>query len=254
MPIALEPPPTQANHRIRLAPGDLRHLRQAFVADHALEIAHQHRIRMRAGNGPDDVEGAVDVGDPVAHGFVQRILERLRSRFDRDDGRSQQLHPEHVLNLPLDVDAAHVHDAFEPVTRRHGCRGDAMHPGSGLRDDAGLAEPVGEQRLSDAVVDLVRAGVVEVLALQVDLRAAQFVGPPLRVINRARAPDEVLQLAVEFRDESRGRSGSARIRRAAGRARGSVFRRRTRRHKDRSGRSRRADRKGSAGWPEVACA
>jgi hypothetical protein len=32
----------------------------------------------------------------------------------------------------------------------------------------------GQQGLADGVVDLVRAGVVEVLALEVDLRAADF--------------------------------------------------------------------------------
>jgi hypothetical protein len=40
--------------------------------------------------------------------------------------------------------------------------------GAGLGDDARLAEPPREQHLADAVVDLVRAGVVEVLALEED--------------------------------------------------------------------------------------
>src|SRR5690606_163215 len=45
----------------------LRHLPAALLADHALEVAHHRGIRMRPGNRADDVEGGVDVGDPVAH-------------------------------------------------------------------------------------------------------------------------------------------------------------------------------------------
>ena len=46
-------------------------------------------------------------------------------------------------------------------------------PGAGLRDHAPLAHEAREQRLAEHVVDLVRAGVREVLALQVDARAAE---------------------------------------------------------------------------------
>ncbi len=38
--------------------------------------------------------------------------------------------------------------------------------GTGLGDEPGLAHPLGEKRLTDDVVDLVRTGVVEILALQ----------------------------------------------------------------------------------------
>ena len=47
------------------------------------------------------------------------------------------------------------------VARRH-----AVLAGAGVGDDALLAHPFGEQRLADHVVDLVRPGVVEVLALE----------------------------------------------------------------------------------------
>jgi hypothetical protein len=40
--------------------------------------------------------------------------------------------------------------------------------GACLGDDALLAKPTGDQSLAERVVDLVRAGVAEVLALQVD--------------------------------------------------------------------------------------
>ena len=76
------------------------------------------------------------------------------------------------MRLPLDVLRAHVHHAFEAKARRNGGRGHAVLAGAGLGDDARLAHAPGEQRLADGVVDLVRAGVVQVLALEADLRAA----------------------------------------------------------------------------------
>ena len=44
--------------------------------------------------------------------------------------------------------------------------GDAVLAGAGLGDEPGLAHALGEQGLAEHVVDLVRAGVVEVLALE----------------------------------------------------------------------------------------
>src|SRR5204862_7314513 len=63
-----------------------------------------------------------------------------------------------------------------------------------------------QQRLTDAVVDLVRAGVVEILALQVDARAPTAVdgaGQFLDQREARRAIDVVGEELVEFGDERR---------------------------------------------------
>ena len=60
-----------------------------------------------------------------------------------------------------------------------------------------------EHRLPDGVVDLVRAGVVQVLALQEDLRAAEFAAQSCRVVDRARPSDEMLQFVLKLLDERR---------------------------------------------------
>ena len=48
------------------------------------------------------------------------------------------------------------------------------------------------------IVDLVRAGVVELVALEIDLGAAEMLGQPLGEIERARAADIMFEEAVEF--------------------------------------------------------
>ena len=189
------------DHGVRVAARRRRHLRQAFLADHALEIAHHHRVRVRPGDGADDVEGRFDVRHPVAHRFVERILQRLRAGQDGDDGRAEELHPEHVLRLPFHVLRAHVDHAFHAEARGDGRGRNAVLPGTGLGNHALLAEALGEQRLTDAVVDLVRAGVIEVLALEPDLRAARLFRPALRVVDRRRPADIVRELVLEFADE-----------------------------------------------------
>jgi len=60
-----------------------------------------------------------------------------------------------------------------------------------------------QQNLADAVVDLVRAGVVQLFALEVDLRATAELGQTLGEIQRARTSDvvtlEIGQLFLERR-------------------------------------------------------
>ena len=105
----------------------------------------------------------------------------------------EQLHAEHVRRLAADVFFAHVDDAIEAEVGTGGGRRDAMLAGAGFGDHALLAHAQREQRLADRVVDLVGAGVVEVLALEPDLGAAALLAEPLGMIKRRRAADVVLQ-------------------------------------------------------------
>ena len=78
-----------------------------------------------------------------------------------------------------------------------------MLPGAGLGDHAWFAHALGQQCLTDHVVDLVRTGVIQVFTLKVNLCAAHFVGPATRMINRAGPTDKVLQLVMKFTQKLR---------------------------------------------------
>ena len=75
--------------------------------------------------------------------------------------------------------------------------------GAGLGDDAGLAHALGKQDLTEAIVDLVRTGVVQLVALEIDLCAAQFFRQALGEIKRARPASimgiQMRQFRLEFR-------------------------------------------------------
>ena len=73
-----------------------------------------------------------------------------------------------------------------------------MLAGAGLGDDASLPHPLREQRLSERVVDLVRAGVRQVFALEEDARAAERRRQPPRLVERRRPSDVVAQQRCEL--------------------------------------------------------
>src|SRR5436190_17552586 len=92
---------------------------------------------------------------------------------------------------------------------------DAVLPCAGLGDDAPLAHARGEQRLPERVVDLVRAGVGEVLALEDDAGAARPCRQAPGLVERRR-PDDVVaqqlrQLAVKCGILAHGEVGGGQL-------------------------------------------
>src|SRR5258708_19712476 len=78
-----------------------------------------------------------------------------------------------------------------------------MLAGAGLGDNALFADAPRHNDLAEHVVDLVRAGMVELLALEIDFRAAEMPGEALGEIQRRRPADIVPEIAVHFRLECR---------------------------------------------------
>ena len=161
---------------------------------------------MRPDRGAEQVVRAVRIGHPVAQRLVDRRAQRLVAARDRHDLGAEQLHAPDVRRLALHVDRAHVDDAGHAEPRAGRGRSDAVLARAGLRDDALRAEPLGEQRLADRVVDLVRARVREILALQPDL-GAPAARQLARQRERRRASDPGAQLALELG----AKAGSAQV-------------------------------------------
>ena len=73
-----------------------------------------------------------------------------------------------------------------------------MLPGAGLRDDALFAHSPRHHDLAKHVVHLVRASVVQLLAFEIDLGAAQVLGEAFGVIQRRWPADIVFEIAIHF--------------------------------------------------------
>jgi hypothetical protein len=163
------------------------------MADHRLKVTHDHRVRVRADDRADDVVRSLQVRRPIADRLVGRVFQRARAGRHTDDSCAQQFHPKHVERLPRHVDLAHIDVALQAEHRRRRRRGHAVLARAGLGDQPRFAHPPREQRLAEGVVDLVRAGVVQVLALEVDRRAAHARGQA-RGFGQRRRPTAIVPL------------------------------------------------------------
>ena len=201
-PIAFEPPPTHATTASGSSPELLEHLLTRLPPDDALQLAHDRRVRVRPDAGADEVVRRLDVRDPVADRLARRLLQRARAELHRAHLGAEEPHALDVRALAAHVLGAHVHDALEPEARADGRRRDAVLPRSGLGDDAPLAEPDGEERLADRVVDLVCPGVQQILALEQHSLAGRR--EPRCLVERRRAAGEPRRAARRARRGTRG--------------------------------------------------
>src|SRR5690554_3594088 len=112
---------------------------------------------------------------------------------------TQKLHAEDVRLLALNVGGAHIDDTRQAETCCHGGGCDAVLAGTRLRDDARLAHALCEQDLAEAVVDLVTAGVVQVLALEEYLRAAKMAREVFGMIKLGRTASVMGGKRLQFR-------------------------------------------------------
>ena len=149
--MALEPPPTQAQiasgWSCRTSPGAAA----GFLADDLLEVAHHGRERVRARDGAEEqVVRVLDVGDPVAQGFVDGVLQDLVAKGHLDHFGAEHTHAGHVEGLTAGVDLAHVDAALEAEHGAIRWRWPRRVAGAGLGDHAGLAHALDEQGLAGA--------------------------------------------------------------------------------------------------------
>ena len=174
-----------------------------LLADDLLEIADDGRERVRSGHGAEQVVGGLHVGDPVAQRLVDGVLEDAGAELDLHHLGAEQSHAGHVQRLAAGVHLTHVDTALEPEQRADRGRGHTVLAGAGLRDHAGLAHALDQQGLAERVVDLVGAGVVQILTLEEHARvdADAFVEPlrEPRHLGQRRGPSDVQPVeAVEL--------------------------------------------------------
>ena len=176
---------------------ELGALLAGLVTDDTVELADHPRVRVRPHDRAKAVVGVLDRRHPVAHCLVDGVLERLAARLGGPNLGAEQLHPKDVELLALDVDGAHVDDTLHAEQGSGRRAGDTVLTGAGLGDDAGLAHALGEQGLAEHIVDLVAAGVVEVLSLEEDA-AAEFFAETMAFRQRRRTARVGAQQMIEF--------------------------------------------------------
>jgi hypothetical protein len=185
-------------------PAGLGHdLSPRLIPDHRLEVAHDGRVGVRAERGAEQVVRVAHGRHPVADRLVDGVFQGACARIHRPHLRAEQFHAQDVRLLPGDVHCAHVDHALQPQQRGRGGRGDPVLPRARLRDHPALADALRQERLPQRVVDLVRAGMRQILAFEVDLRAARVAGQPPGMGQGGRPADVGAQQVVQLGRERR---------------------------------------------------
>ena len=181
----------------------IQELRTCLAPDDRLEVPHHLRERMRPHDRSDRIQVIGRVRQVLLESTVHGFLQRGRSPRHRHQPAPQNAHLRDVRVLFLDVHLAHVDLAGNAHQCTGGCQCHPVLTGSGFGNHLLLAHEAGQQCFAQAVVDLVRTRMVEVLALEMDLRAAQLLRQPPCMEDRAR-PTHVVglqrrQLLLEVR-------------------------------------------------------
>ena len=189
------------------AAGHFGELFARFDAHDVLEIAHHHREGVRADNRADGEESRVGLRHIGVKGAVDGFLEGAPTKANRYHFGTEQFHAGDVGGFLGDVDLAHVDFTLHAEIGRRSGERHAMLTGAGFGHQLGFAHVLGEERFGHTVVEFMSAGMVQVFALGVDLRAAAHVGEVLEVRDRGRAALKMLAHIAQIANEL-GRFGN----------------------------------------------
>ncbi len=197
-------PATHAGQHCRRQPGFLlQDLLLDLLPDHAMKVTDHGWVRMRAEDAAQQIMRRAHVGDPIPHGFIDGVFQRSGAGTDAADLRPEQAHAVYIQLLTAHIFLAHVDNAFHAEEGAHGRGGYSVLPSAGLGDDAVLAHAARQQSLAEAVVDLVGAGVQQILAFEVNACPAQLPGQALCQVERRRTsgivPEQQIELGVKDR-------------------------------------------------------
>jgi hypothetical protein len=120
--------------------------------------------------------GVVHVGDPVAKGFVDGVLEDGRAVVNGYHFGPQTLHPEDIGPLSFHIYRSHINGAAKTELGRHSGCGHAVLTGSGFGDDPGLAHTSDQKALPHDIIGLMGAGMIQVFPFDVDAGPAEMTG------------------------------------------------------------------------------
>ena len=154
-----------------------------FFGDNALHLGYNVRIRMRTHGRTYDVEGILWMTAPVADSFRAGIAQRHIACAHRVHLGSQHLHTLYVGMLSFHIGGTHENLTLHVHQGAYRSCSHTVLSGSGFGNDAGLAHLLGHENLTDGVVNFVCTGMVQVLALQIEL-ASVLLAHALGIIKR----------------------------------------------------------------------
>ena len=136
-----------------------------FLADHALEVTHDHGEGMRSHHGTQAVMRVIHAICPLAHRLIHGILQSHRAAGHGMHLRAEKLHAINVQRLTIRILLAHEDLTLHAKQRCCRRRRNAVLSRARLRDQSRLPHLLCEKRLTKHVVDLMRSRVIQILTL-----------------------------------------------------------------------------------------
>ena len=162
------------HHRVGQLALLLPELLPDLPGDDGLEVPDDGGERMGTHDRAQAVVGVADAARPLPHSLGDSVLQGGCAGGDGHYPRPQQPHFIDIEGLAPGILLPHEHHALHTHEGGGGGGGHAVLPRSGLRDEPSLAHPLGQERLTQHVVDLMGSRVVQVLPLEIDLGSPQI--------------------------------------------------------------------------------
>ena len=145
--------------------------------------------------------GVFNICHPIAKGFVDGVLEGAGPSLYRNHRCAKKLHASDVEGLTFGINLTHVDDTLEPKKCGSGCARYSVLPSACFGDYACLSHALSQKRLTQNVVDFVRARVIEVFPLQEHADVTSVRGESFRFGNDAWSTGVSFVEFCQFEDE-----------------------------------------------------
>src|SRR5438552_3302891 len=117
-----------------------------------MKVSNHDRIRMRTVSSSENIVRCPDVGDPVTHRLINRLLQCLLSGMNGNDFRAKHFHSVNIQSLSLAISRSHVNDAFKPEHGGNCCGGNAVLTCPGFGDDPAFSHAASQENLPYGIV------------------------------------------------------------------------------------------------------
>mmetsp|Transcript_9355 Transcript_9355/g.20199 ORF Transcript_9355/g.20199 Transcript_9355/m.20199 type:complete len:541 (+) Transcript_9355:716-2338(+) len=196
-------PTNTGNDRIWQLSGLLEHLLTHFFAHDTLEIAHNRGEWVGPNSRSNQVVRVSNIGNPIAHGFVDSILQCGLSVVHWDYLCSQCVHSENIQLLAFTIHGTHVDNALQSHLSTNGGGGNSVLTRTSFGNNTGLSNAFGQQSLSNGVVDFVRTSVCQILAFEPNSGATREFGQTVSSVQRCGPANKIPTVFVKLGQEVR---------------------------------------------------
>src|SRR3990172_8519872 len=200
-PHGITPSANTGNQEVRELPLKLHYLLPRLFPYYRLEVSDHNRVRMRSEDRTHNIVRIPYIRSPVPQGLTYGVLEGPCPYIYPVHLCAQELHPEYIKRLPLDILLTHI---YLTLKAEHGSPGgccDTVLPCPCLGYYPLLPKLSGKEHLADNVVYLVCACMAEVLALKINLGTSKPLCQPLCMIKRSCSSDKLSQVVIQFLSE-----------------------------------------------------